>query len=248
MKIFQLHRLIYGSLVLLMMTAGNACFGQLNPRIDIGFTVSFFDQETAPNEDPALVASFDNSNRVAFELGYGYEFRVNQGLGFYAGLFYSERGGGYKTKNPDVVYVNQFNGQQVDDAYNYLRYRLAYFEIPLLVKFNLFSILPPQDDESALNLFAGVSPMVNVGSKLRYNVFEGSSDVDEKWESEKLDGAEVFVIAWNAGVEWRGGPLIFYGRYSAALTDVYDTSKDGFENYDVKMATVSFGMAFLLNY
>lgn len=237
-------------LTLILLSVGSEVYGQTKaiPRIDMGFTVSFFDAENPPNEDPSLVEEFEKTTRVAFEMGYGYDIFFNNALSMYGGLFYSEKGGAYRTQNPDFVYVNQFSGQQVDDAYNYIRYRLAYLEVPVLLKYNFFDALTLQDDEMFLNLFVGLSPMLNVGSKLRYNVFEGSTEADERWESEKREGAEPFVLAWNAGVEWRGGPLVLYGRYSANITDVYDTSKAGFENYDVNMSTISLGMAFLLKY
>ena len=73
-------------------------------------------------------------------------------------------------------------------------------------------------------------------------IFEGSSDPEEKWESDKLEAANSFVFGLNTGIEWRGGPLTFYAEYSSNLSDLYDTTEPGFENFDIKMSTISFGM------
>lgn len=210
--------------------------------MEAGFTVSFFDQKNAPFPEPSMVEAFEKSARTSFELGATADYMVSDLLSFSSGLMYTERGGAYKTKNPDFVYVNQFSGSQQSDAYNYLRYRLAYVELPLSMNINLFEILKVGKEDQSLNIFAGASGMINTGSKLRYNIFEGSSDPEEKWESDKLDAANSFVFGFNSGIEWRGGPLTLYVEYSSSLSDLYDTTKPGFENFDVKMSTISFGM------
>ena len=207
-----------------------------------GFAISFFDQKNAPFFDPSLVEAFDKASRVSFELGATADYLVSDLLSFSSGLMYVERGGAYKTKNPDFVYVNQFSGSQQSDAYNYLRYKLSYIELPLSMNINLFKILNINKEDERLNIFTGASAMINTGSKLRYNVFEGSSDPEEKWESDKLDAANSFVLGFNSGIEWRGGPLTLYAEYSRNLTDLYDTTEPGFENFDVKMGTISLGM------
>ena len=207
-----------------------------------GFTISFFDQKNAPFLDPSLVEAFDKAARTSFELGATADYLVSDLLSFSSGLMYTERGGSYKTKNPDFVYVNQFSGSQQSDAYNYLRYRLSYFEIPLTANINLFELLNVGKEDQSLNVFVGGSGMVNMSSKLRYNTFEGSSDPEEKWEANDMDAANAFVFGFNSGVEWRGGPLTFYVEYSSNLSDPYDTSEPGFENFDIKMSTISLGM------
>ena len=210
--------------------------------MEAGFTVSFFDQKTAPYLDPSLVEEFDKASRTSFELGATADYLVSDLFSFSSGLMYVERGGGYKTKNPDFVYVNQFSGSRESDAYNYLRYRLAYFELPLAANMDVFEILKVGKEDQRLNVFVGASAMANVGSKLRFNVFEGSSDAEEKWESEKLDAAEPLVVGFNAGIELRGGPITFYTEYSRNLSPLYDTTEPGFESFDVNMSTISFGM------
>ncbi|MDN5216682.1 porin family protein [Fulvivirgaceae bacterium BMA12] len=214
---------------------------------DLGFTISYFDQKNAPYPTPELVDEFDKSSRTSFEIGGNAAYALSNALSLSSGLRYTERGGAYKTKNPDFVYVNQITGNQVDDAYNYLRYRLVYLEIPVLVKLDVFDVFNIEANDSKLRIFGGVSGMLNIGSKLRYNIFEGSSDADEKWEADKLDGAESLVLSWTGGVEWNGGPLIFYARYSKNLGDIYDITEPGFENFDVEMTTISFGMGINLN-
>ena len=209
--------------------------------MDAGLTVSFFDQKNAPYSDPTLVEEFNRAARPSFEVGATVDYIVSDLWSFSSGLVYTERGGGYRTKNPAFVYVNQFSGAQQSDAYNYLRYRLAYVELPITVNIDVFEILDVGKDDEKLNVFIGASALANVASKLRWNVFEGRSDPDEKWESEKIDGAHQLVFALNTGVEWRGGSLSIYLEYSDHLTDIYNTPGAG-ESFDVSMSTISLGM------
>lgn len=212
--------------------------------MEAGFNVSFFDQKSAPYADPSLVSEFERSSRASFELGATADYLVSDLLSFSSGLMYVERGGGYRTKNPNFVYVNQFSGSQQSDAYNYLRYRLSYLELPLSVNVNVFDVLKIGKEDQRLNAFVGASALANLVSKLRYNVFEGSSDPEENWESDKIGGDEPWVFAFNTGMEWRGGPLTLYVEYSNHLTSVYDPAEAGNESFDVAMGTVSFGMGF----
>lgn len=214
---------------------------------DMGFTVSFFDKENAPFALPELVSEFEKASRTSLEFGGNVDYLLNDALSLSSGLRYTEKGGAYKTKNPNFTYVNQITGNRVDDAYNYLRYRLVYVEVPVLVKLNLFDVFNIDADDSKLKIYGGVSGMFNIGSKLRFNIFEGSSDAEEKWEAEKLDAAENLVLSWISGAEWNGGPFIIYARYAKAIGDIYDITQPGFESFDVNMTTLSFGMGFFLN-
>ena len=227
------------------LSISNTIYAQEKIRygIDMGVTVSFFDHKIAPYPDPTLVQEFKKASRPSLEIGGFAEYSLTDALSVTPGLKYSEKGGGYKTKNPDFNYVNQF-GTKTSDAYNYLRYRLVYVELPVLVKLRVINI---ESKNSGLRLCGGFSGMLNIGSKFRYNVFEGASDPKEKWRSKKLDGAENFVLSWIAGAEWTEGPLILYARYAKTISDVYDTSKPGYENFDVTMGTVSIGLGFFLS-
>lgn len=214
---------------------------------DMGFTISFFDQRSAPYEDPQLVSEFSKAVRASFEFGMKAEYPLNNTFSLGSGLRYSEKGGAYKTKNPDFAYINQFSGNRVDDAYNYLRYRLTYLEVPLSIKIDLYNLLGMPKEDSKLNLIAGVSGMLNIGSKFRYNTFTGNSDADEEWDSSKLTGAKGTLLSWQTGLEWNEGPLILYAKYYKNIGEVYDTSKEGFENFGVNMSTIGIGMGFWLN-
>jgi hypothetical protein len=212
---------------------------------DIGVTVSYFDKQHAPFPDPELVEDFEKTVRPSLEFGGYINYALTNTLSISTGLRYAEKGGAYKVKNPDYQYVNQSSGSR--DAYNFLRYRLVYVEIPVTLKANVFDILGIDSEQSRLDLCGGVIGMLNIGSKLRYNVFEGTSDVKESWEAEKLKGANSFIPGWMAGVEWTGGPLIIYGRYSKNIGKVYDTDEPGYEDFNVDMSTVSLGLGFIIN-
>ena len=226
-------------ILLLLSIVGPLQSQSISYGMEFGFTASFFDQKNAPYGDPTIVEGFKKNGLASFELGVIADYAINDALGLISGFFLADRGGSYRTKNPNFVYVDQFSGNQVDDAYNYLRYKLTYLEVPVSIKLDLMK----KSDES-LNIFVGATPMLNIGSKLKYNVFEGSSDPEENWEKEKREGAEPFVLGLNAGIEWRGGPLILYGKYLSNLTPLYNTEEPGYENYDVNMTSISIGMGF----
>jgi hypothetical protein len=218
--------------------------GKVYYTVDMGVTVSFFDQKTAPYSDPSAVQAFDKASRASLELGGNINCPLSDAFTLSSGLRYAEKGGGYKTKNPDFIYVNSISGNKTDDAYNYLKYRLVYLEVPVLAKVNLFEVFNAGSETSFLNLYGGVAGMLNIGSKLRYNVF--SSSEKESWKADRLEGAEDFLLSSVAGIEWGDGPLYFYARYAASISDVYDTTQPGYENFDVNMYTISFGLGVLL--
>jgi len=213
--------------------------------INTGVTISSFNQETAPFPDPSLVVGFEKANRTSLEVGGDVNYLLSDVFSFSGGLRYAEKGGSYKTKNPDFIYVSNLSGAKVDDAYNYLRYRLVYMEIPVLAKINVFKLFDITADQQDLNLYGGVSGMLNIGSKIRNNKF--SSDGKESWEAESLKGAEDFLLSWVAGVEWFGGPFIIYGRYTRNIGSIYDTTVPGYENFNVDMGTLSLGLGFIIN-
>lgn len=212
--------------------------------VDLGVAVSFFDKKTAPYPDPSAVAAFDKASRASLELGGNINYLLSDVFTLSSGLRYAEKGGGYKTKNPDFIYVNSISGSKTDDAYNYLKYRLVYLELPVVVKFNLFRALNIGSETADLNLYGGVTGGLNIGSKLRYNVFE--SDEEEKWKANKLKGAEDLLLSSVTGVEWSNGPLMLYVRYTQNIGNVYDTTEPGYENFDVNMYTLSIGMGIIL--
>lgn len=207
---------------------------------EAGITTSFFETPNAPHKNPDLVSDFDKNTRPGLELALKADMPLSDAFFLSSGLEYVERGGSYRTKNPGVVYVDQVSGEKADDAYNYLRYRLAYFEVPLRLKYKLINIT----NEESWNIFAGPTAMVNVASKRRYNSFEGGSKPEEKWDADKLPGANTFVVGWNAGVEWRAQALIIYAKYLGNLTELYDTAQTGYENFDTDMHSISLGMGF----
>lgn len=210
---------------------------------EAGFSTSFFDSQNAPHADPELVKEFEKNARPGLELAFLADLNLSDAWLLSSGLEYVERGGSYQTKNPGVVYVNQFSGEKADDAYNYLRYRLAYLEVPLRLKYNINKMINP-DGKERWNIFAGPTAMLNVASKLRYNSFGSGSEPEEKWEADKLPGANTFVLGWNAGVEWRAEALIMYAKYLRNITDLYDTSQSGYENFNTDMNSICIGMGF----
>lgn len=211
--------------------------------VDLGVTVSFFDKKTAPYPDPSAVEAFDKASRASLELAGNINYQVSKVFTLSSGLRYAEKGGGYKTKNPDFIYVNSVSGSKTDDAYNYLKYRLVYLELPLVVKINLLRALNLGSETTDLNLYGGMTGGLNIGSKLRYNVFSGE---EESWKADKLKGAEDLLLSPVTGVEWSSGPLMLYVRYATSIGDVYDTTEPGYENFDVKMQTISIGMGVIL--
>lgn len=211
--------------------------------IDMGVTVSFFDQKTAPYSDPQAVEGFDKASRASLELGGNINYLLTDVFTLSSGLRYTEKGGAYKTKNPDFIYVNSISGSKADDAYNYLKYRLVYLEVPLLVKLNLARVLNTGGETADLNLYGGVTGMLNIGSKLRYNVFSGE---EESWEADRLEGAEDLLLSSVAGVEWSSGPLMLYARYTRNIGNVYDTSAPGYAHFNVNMHTISLGMGVIM--
>ena len=219
--------------------------GKILYGFDMGFTINSFDKKNAPFPAPDLVQDFKKASRVSLEFGGTVEYAITQALTVSSGLRYVEKGGSYKTKNPNYIYTSQSSGDR--DAYNYLRYRLVYVEVPVLIKLNVYKIFGIEAEESRVNLYGGISGMLNIGSKFRYNVFEGTSDVEESWESEKIDAAEKFVTGWIAGAEWKGGPFLLYARYAKSISEVYDTTQPGYETFDVSMSTISIGMGFVLS-
>lgn len=217
---------------------------KLSYSIDMGVPISFFDQETAPYPDPSVVSGFEKASRASFEIGGNINYALTGAFSVSSGLRYTEKGGGYKTKNPNFIYVNSISGNKEADAYNYLKYRLVYVEVPVLVKLSLGRVFKGTSLPSDVKLYGGVTGMFNIGSKFRYNVF--SSD-EESWESESLDGAENFLLSSVAGIEWNSGALIIYGRYCKNISDVYDVSRPGYASFNVNMHTLSFGLGFIID-
>jgi hypothetical protein len=214
--------------------------------VETGFTISSFSRETAPFADPTAVKGFDKAVRTSIEVGGNVNYRLTNVFTLSGGIRYTEKGGSYKTKNPDFAYVNTFSGVKVDDAYNYLRYRLVYLEIPVVLKINAYNLLNiAAAKSSALFLYGGLSGMLNIGSKFRYNKF--TADEKESWESEPLKGAEDLLLSWVAGVEWNGDAFIIYTRYTRNIGNVYDMSLTGSENFDLDMGTVSLGLGVVID-
>lgn len=210
-----------------------------------GFSISSFDSRSAPHSTPELVEEFSRASRASLEVGINADLHLSDFWTLSSGLEYVERGGAYRTKNPGVIYVNQYSGVKEDDAYNYLKYRLSYLELPFRIKFDLKELIE-RESSGGLNVFAGPTAMLNLASKRRYNIFEGSGELEEKWHGDKLSGAKTVVFGLNCGVEWRQGPVTIYAKYLRNLTDLYDTSRPNYENFGTKMHSISLGMGFQL--
>ena len=228
---------------LVIFAGGVSAQEKITYSFEAGFSVSFFDSPNAPHDTPELVEEFSKNTRGSLELGINADVYLSDLWTLSSGLEYVERGGSYRSKNPGIIYTNQFSGAKEDDAYNYLRYRLSYLELPLRLKFDIAKLIKPESADR-INIFVGPTAMLNLDSKRRYNIFEGSSEVKETWEVDKLPGAQNFVVGINTGVEWRAGKLVMYAKYLRNLTALYDTSQAGYENFNTRMHSITLGMGF----
>lgn len=228
---------------MILMVGGVSAQDKLTYTFVAGFSISFFDSPGAPHNNPELVEEFSKASRASLEVGINADMHLSDLWTLSSGLEYVERGGAYRTKNPGVIYVNQYSGAKEDDAYNYLRYRLSYLELPLRLKFNMNGLIKPEST-GKLNILAGPTAMLNLASTRRYNIFEGNVEIEEKWDADKLSGAQTLVLGLNAGIEWQQGPATIYAKYLRNLTDLYDTSQSGYESFDTKMHSITLGMGF----
>ena len=134
---------------------------------------------------------------------------------------------------PELMYV--MKGGKIEAEGAELSYNFDYFEIPLLVKFNI-----PVEGNLTPNLFAGpvVGLLTSAKVKMEYEGEEAEEDIKEYFKSTD------FSLAFGGGVDivmGTSGTLTFDIRYELGLTNTLDDDGEAEIKHNAFMFNVGWG-------
>ena len=155
--------------------------------------------------DPALPSGSDNTTRTGLIAGAMVEFNLVPMFAIQA----------------EPAYIQKGSKITASSTSNEVNLKLAYLEIPVVLKLNI-----PSPGNIKPYVFAGP----NIGFRLSANSETPAGEVDIKDETQSID----FALDFGAGAGFKIAPLVdlvIDARYSLGLSDILsDTGKQEFEN------------------
>jgi len=192
-----------------------------------GFNVSVFTKHLDDfGEGPqSYYYGFHKYPRFSVNAGFTADVNISPKFVFGTELLYSGLGSAYRIKN-DAVIITTNRG--TEDAYDYIKFRLNYLEVPLLAKY-LFSNNPKN---TSYTLYGGFAPAINISKGIRYTYYDLNTDrptnVPVKNQDEEIENVKSFNVSGVLGIQIGTAPLArgfyFDMRLQQTLSPVFNSN------------------------
>ncbi|NVK53112.1 MAG: outer membrane beta-barrel protein [Flavobacteriaceae bacterium] len=222
--------------------------------VNAGVNASFFNTPVSELGNEASLG-YSSFFRLGANFGVRVFYHLNDYIKLESGFGYSGKGEEYRKRNPNVVIIG--NGKS-ENAYYKTRFRLDYFEIPLIANVNLKKLFKEANfNYKPVYFKTGFSTAFNVNSDIRTNYYtptSGSSgpivDVEEDFNSIPFDYAKPFILNFIAGVEFvnnhtNEGDFVIGLLFNQTLQSVYNKDIVSNYNYNTTNTTFTFKIGFL---
>jgi opacity protein-like surface antigen len=189
---------------------------------------------------------FHKYPRFSINAGFTADVNISPKFVFGTELIYNGLGSAYRVKNDAVVITT--NRGNTQDAYDYMKFRLNYLELPLLAKY-VFSNKP---NRTSYNLYGGFAPAFNISKGIRYTYYDLDTDrpsnVPVKNQDNEIENVKSFNVSGVLGMQIGTAPASkgFYMdiRLQQTLTSVFNAGAQLARNPG--MFTGSFGFGYRL--
>jgi hypothetical protein len=193
-----------------------------------GFNVSVFTKhlDGFGEGSQSYYYGFHKYPRFSVNAGFTADMNLSPKFVFGTELLYTGLGSAYRVKNDAVIVTT--NRGTTEDAYDYIKFRLNYLEIPLLAKY-IFSNNPTT---TSYTLYGGFAPAFKISKGLRYTYYDLNANkptnVPVKNQDEELENGKSFNVSGVLGIQIGTAPSArgFYMdlRFQQTLNSVFNSS------------------------